>query len=289
MTSHLDARRLCSWLAVGALAIWMSFAAAPPLGAASIDHQVDQVSHQLVTSSCGQSSPASVSLLVVEKMPPEEVKGSWSTDANDCNQDPSKGITVLTVSDGELSFYEIDCDIQKARLTESGVRIDLQCVKGGGARGSGYVNLTRVGPRRLHAYFSPIGNFAQGWSATFTRCGVEPDDSQTVTHWNHNGSVMYLMAQGTARRFFYESPRAGMWEVGVRPKALLFEGESVGNAYRGTAYIFNRKCGAFPYPVAGPILDGGRRVLLTGRAPRIDNDCRISGHIQDELTFELIE
>ena len=34
--------------------------------------------------------------------------------------------------------------------------------------------------------------------------------------WDHNGSVVYLVANGQSREFHYQKPRAGMLEVGVR-------------------------------------------------------------------------
>jgi hypothetical protein len=33
------------------------------------------------------------------------------------------------------------------------------------------------------------------------------------TIWDHNGSVMYLVANGPSREFHYQKPRAGMLEV----------------------------------------------------------------------------
>ena len=34
-------------------------------------------------------------------------------------------------------------------------------------------------------------------------------------------------------------------------------------SYSGTAYIFDSQCGMFPYSVRGPILDSGRRVVMS--------------------------
>ena len=45
------------------------------------------------------------------------------------------------------------------------------------------------------------------------------------TIWDHNGSVMYLVANGSSREFYYQKPRAGMSEVGAHPGSLLFRGE----------------------------------------------------------------
>ena len=47
------------------------------------------------------------------------------------------------------------------------------------------------------------------------------DASPERTLWDHNGSVMYLIANGSSREFFYEKPRPGMVEAGAK-KALSY-------------------------------------------------------------------
>ena len=49
--------------------------------------------------------------------------------------------------------------------------------------------------------------------------------SPESTIWDHNGSVMYLIANGSSREIFYQKPRPGMLEAGARPGSLLFRGE----------------------------------------------------------------
>jgi hypothetical protein len=106
--------------------------------------------------------------------------------------------------------------------------------------------------------------------------------------WSHSGSVVYLVANGSSREFYYDQPRSGMLEAGARPGSLLFRGQSIKGAYVGTAYIFNRRCGQFPYEVSGPILDNYERVVLQGQAPRVGADCRIWGYVNDTLEFTLL-
>ena len=38
------------------------------------------------------------------------------------------------------------------------------------------------------------------------------------TFWDHNGSVMYLVANGSSREFYYQKPRPGMLEAGAHPE-----------------------------------------------------------------------
>jgi hypothetical protein len=82
--------------------------------------------------------------------------------------------------------------------------------------------------------------------------------------WDHNGSVVSLIAQGAAREFHYKEPRPGVLDTGARPGSLLFRGKQ----YTGAAFMFDRRCGQVSYAVSGPILDNDQRVVLTGEAPR---------------------
>jgi len=86
------------------------------------------------------------------------------------------------------------------------------------------------------------------------------------TVWDHNGSVLYLVAKDSSREIHYQKPRSGMLEAGARPGSLLFRGEIKNGQYLGTAYIFNARCGPIPFEVTGPILDDDRIVLI-GRGP----------------------
>src|SRR5205823_5413687 len=76
--------------------------------------------------------------------------------------------------------------------------------------------------------------------------------SAEPTLWDHNGSVMYLVANGQSRELHYQKPRAGMLEAGARPDSLLFRGEIDKGQYFGTAYIFSPHCGQIPFQVKGP-------------------------------------
>jgi hypothetical protein len=80
-----------------------------------------------------------------------------------------------------------------------------------------------------------------------------------------------------------------MVEAGAQAGSLLFQGQTKNDRYFGTAFIFDRRCGRFPYQVSGPILDNYTRVKLTGQAPRIGGNCRIQGHLTDTLEFTLLK
>ena len=52
--------------------------------------------------------------------------------------------------------------------------------------------------------------------ANFWAYAQVPDPSSERTVWDHNGSVMYLIANGSSREIFYEKPRSGMVEAGAK-------------------------------------------------------------------------
>ena len=109
------------------------------------------------------------------------------------------------------------------------------------------------------------------------------------TYWSHNGSILYLVADGSKREFYYEKPRAGVLEAGATQGSLLFSGKAIKENYSGKAYIFNSHCGKIPYEVSGPILDNYERVVLQGQVPDVGPDCRIRGYRKDTLEFTLVK
>jgi hypothetical protein len=113
--------------------------------------------------------------------------------------------------------------------------------------------------------------------------------SPEPTIWDHNGSVVYLVANGQSREFYYRKPRAGMLDAGAHPDSLLFRGEIDNGKYSGTAYIFNRHCGQIPFQVEGTILDNDERIMLTGQAPRVARNCGADESYTSNLEFRLVK
>jgi hypothetical protein len=109
--------------------------------------------------------------------------------------------------------------------------------------------------------------------------------SPEATIWDHNGSVMCLVTKGSSREIYYQKPRPGMLEAGARSGSLLFRGEVNNGQYLGTAYIFNAHCGPIPFEVKGSILDDDERIVLTGQAPRVSQNCRTYGSYASTLEF----
>jgi hypothetical protein len=105
--------------------------------------------------------------------------------------------------------------------------------------------------------------------------------------WDHNGSVMSLVAKGSSREFYYQKPRPGMLEAGAKPGSLLFRGEVSNGQYSGTAFIFSPRCGQIPFQVKGAILDNDERIVLTGQAPRVGRNCQAFASDISNLEFRL--
>ncbi len=113
--------------------------------------------------------------------------------------------------------------------------------------------------------------------------------SPEPTTWDHNGSVMSLVENGSSREFRYQKPRPGMLEAGAHPGSLLFRGQVDNGQYAGTAYIYNPHCGAIPFQVKGPVLDNDERIILTGQAPQAGRNCRIHGSYTSDLEFRRLK
>lgn len=108
-----------------------------------------------------------------------------------------------------------------------------------------------------------------------------------VTHWSHNGSAMaYESGPGTARRIWYWQPRAGLRSIGLTRGVLLFDGAVAGGTVSGTARIFKRGCGAYPYSVEGGVTNASRRIVVEGTRPVVADDCSVSGTRPDRLVFD---
>src|SRR5687767_14306092 len=100
--------------------------------------------------------------------------------------------------------------------------------------------------------------------------------------WEHNNSIVYLEAEGSFRRFYYDTPRSGL---PVEPGTPLFHGQRRGNRYIGTAYVFSDTCGVIGYPVMGTVSADQLKITMRGQAPVRDSDCNIIRFRKDELVF----
>ena len=107
--------------------------------------------------------------------------------------------------------------------------------------------------------------------------------------WNHNGSVMRLVADNSERTFIYETPSQRMLNAGVVKGTVLFDGYKNGDMYFGTSTIFSKNCYQdITYKVSGHV-HNGPKVVLTGKRELYDtsnNKCEPTGKIvTDKLVF----
>lgn len=109
--------------------------------------------------------------------------------------------------------------------------------------------------------------------------------AQIASYWEHNGSVVSLVADGSTRKFFYAQPRPSLTALGVQSGTLLFDGRKDGDTYSGTAYIFSRDCAPSAYPVSGTVSADSRQVVMYGKAPRRNATCEVIGFRDDKLVF----
>jgi hypothetical protein len=108
--------------------------------------------------------------------------------------------------------------------------------------------------------------------------------------WNHNGSIMRLVASGDQRWFYYENPRAVLREAGVTSGTLLFNGRKQGNDYVGTARRFSKDCPGTPleYPVEGSVSGDQLSVTVRGSRP-VYTKCVPTGKFADDtLVFTYV-
>ena len=54
-------------------------------------------------------------------------------------------------------------------------------------------------------------------TSAFAQSATPAATTAERTFWDHNGSVVYLVANGSSREFYYQRPRLGMW----RPERTL--------------------------------------------------------------------
>lgn len=104
--------------------------------------------------------------------------------------------------------------------------------------------------------------------------------------WDHNGSIVRLVADGSHRTFLYEVPREGLQRAGVSKGTILFEGVRDGQRYKGTARRFSRNCAEpLQYSVSGAV-ETETRIVLRGQREVFDSACHATGEVRnDTLVF----
>jgi hypothetical protein len=103
--------------------------------------------------------------------------------------------------------------------------------------------------------------------------------------WNLGGSLLYLNAESSRRKFVYEKPREELTKRGVRKSTVYFDGEFDGTSLRGTAHAFFPNCAPIGYPVTGELSPDRRQITLRGKMPEANAECKIVDHRDREITL----
>jgi hypothetical protein len=109
------------------------------------------------------------------------------------------------------------------------------------------------------------------------------------TYWKSDGSIMRLEATGIKRKFFFYKPSDVELNAGAKTGSLRFDGQISGKGYTGTAFLYSDKCGRSAFRVSGEIENSDSRVILSGRPPHLDNDCRKIGRTDQTLIFDFMD
>jgi clan AA aspartic protease (TIGR02281 family) len=184
------------------------------------------------------------------------------------------------------AFVNVNSD--RAKLAQALIYINAPNIFPGGISPSRWLQLVETVMLNRVAFFCCVLSLILS-ASSLAESPKPPTTPRNPTLWDHNGSVMYLIASGSSREFYYKEPRPGMLEAGARPGSLLFRGQTTNGQYFGTAFIFDRLCGQLPYQVSGPILNGYDRVVLMGQAPRLGPNCIVNSYVTDTLEFTLLK
>lgn len=118
---------------------------------------------------------------------------------------------------------------------------------------------------------------------------IVPTATSADSLWDHNGSLVRLVSQGSKRQFVYERPRPLLAAAGVQKGTLLFDGWREGQTYYGTARVFSKDC-ARPgeFSVRGGVVSETYVVLDGLRGALVD--CILQkGDKRERLAFTYIQ
>jgi outer membrane protein OmpA-like peptidoglycan-associated protein len=138
-------------------------------------------------------------------------------------------------------------------------------------------------PPQLETVAATVSHLTEPISNTLQRVppAVGPTLSQEGTLWDHNASVVRLLANGNFRKIVYEQPSPDLKAIDVSRGTTLFDGQRIGTEYRGVAYAFAKGCQPVPYNVAGRVISE-EEIVLAGAAPILmASTCQAISHRSD--------
>lgn len=124
------------------------------------------------------------------------------------------------------------------------------------------------------------------WTIGKTATAPPSSRNSNGPRWMHNGSRVRIVADGRRRRIEFVSPNDRLANRGVTPGDPIFVGRRNGNRYVGKAYVYSSRCPVVSYKVSGRVLAGEARVVVTGRRPVRNRNCKISYRQEVRLVFD---
>jgi hypothetical protein len=109
---------------------------------------------------------------------------------------------------------------------------------------------------------------------------------RSAVRWMHNGSQVRIVAEGRRRRVVFVRPNERLAALGVTAGDPVFEGSRDGDRYFGQAFVYSKNCATRTYKVDGRVHKGERRVVVFGRKPIADRDCRTDYRKDVRLVFD---
>lgn len=101
--------------------------------------------------------------------------------------------------------------------------------------------------------------------------------------WDLYGSSLRVARDGVSIRFVVVRPNHFLRLAQVQPGSVLIDAHIEGSAVKGTAFMFDRRCGSFLYQVHGLIDFTSTRIVLKGNAPLVDHRCNTFGYRFDRM------
>jgi hypothetical protein len=102
-------------------------------------------------------------------------------------------------------------------------------------------------------------------------------------------SLMRIEKSGSSVAIFYQQPREGLIEVGVRSGTLWFSGNLLGSKLSGEARIFSARCQtAVTYTMSGT-WNSTDLIILTGQIPRLNDQCQIATRVSTTAELRLTD
>lgn len=111
----------------------------------------------------------------------------------------------------------------------------------------------------------------------------------TASYWKNGASIVRLEAKGALRKFVFLKPSEEEAKAGAKAGSLRFDGKISRSSYAGTAFSYSKKCGRESFFVSGDVENKGSRVVLIGKAPRMNGDCRVIGKSEQTLVFDFLQ